>query len=243
MKNTMIASLSLIVLATALQSASAAPIGNSNRAREYMISAKNLHGWSAGIYGQGTIRNVQVNGRVYELTGTGGWLYLGLDVLPWATLYATGGITDYEIGKANTDQSAASYGGGINFNILDHIVADPTIFEDRVRINGSVGFTVNSGDWVVTRDSLNWEELSGSLTISIINDCSGDKFYVPESIGLFAGAIYSELLGSDIDADDDGLGWTAGLQIFSSQMLSLEIGAQGFEGGDSGWMAGAHLRF
>jgi hypothetical protein len=234
----------LALLVTPLPNAGAFPVGHPNSTRNYIVGLQSLHYWSAGIYGEGCDREVTVDGRNRMLTKTRVMGYVGLDVLPWVTLYGTGGSSALKFGGTEeTNDAELEYGGGLNINVLDHEVLDPTLFEDRLRINANVSLIHGTTAWdePLAVQEFEWDEVSASVIFSIVNDCEGEKKYVPNSVTVFVGPIYSDYLGSEIEVVDKA-GFLAGLEIFYSASLSFNIGIESF-GGESGYMGGVHLRF
>lgn len=201
-----------------------------------------MHRWVAGAYIEGRDRDVDVRGTGYEMKYNRVMGYLGFDIFSWITAYVTAGANSSRIGGDAFDyEGAPEFGGGFNFNLIDHEVLDPTLFEDRLRLNASVALIVGGSEPDVIGDVIQWEELSASVILSVVNDCEGEKFYTPNSVVIFGGAILSELFGDDI-GPDDLLGATAGLEVFYTKSVSFTAGVE-FFGGNPGYVGGIHLRF
>jgi hypothetical protein len=234
----------LTLIATLPRNVSAFPVGHPNSTRNYIIGLQSLHYWSAGIYGEGYDRGITVNGVDRMLTRTRVMGYVGLDVLPWVTLYGTAGSSTLKFGSAEEANDAEfEYGGGLNINVLDHEVLDPALFEDRLRINANVSLVRGRTAWdrPVGVQEFEWDEVSASVIFSIVNDCEGEKKFVPNSVTIFGGPIYSDYMGSEIEVVDQ-VGFMAGLEIFYSLSFSFNVGIMSY-GGESGYTGGVHVRF
>jgi hypothetical protein len=233
-----------VVLSCMSLTCGAVPVGTSNSEIDYTISAQSFHNWCWGIFSEGRDREVDVpgaNGIVMTYQRFMG--YVGYDILPGLTFYATAGAGSTDLDDQGAE-SAFEYGAGLNLNLLDHEVLDPTMFEDRLRINGNVQVTFGSADWernAAGAETLEWQEVSASLVIAVVNDCTGDKFFSPFSISLFAGPIYSEYLGGDLEVNDE-FGVIAGMEVFYGLNITLSAGIEAFKD-DVGYVAGLHFRF
>jgi len=222
----------------------AVPVGTSNSEMDYTVSAQSFHNWSWGIFSEGREREADVPGADGVVMTYGRFMgYLGYDVLPGFTFYVAAGAGSTDLDDQGA-KSSFEYGAGLNLNLLDHQVLDPTLLEDRLRINGNVQVTFGSSDWerdAASSETLEWQEVSASLVLAVVNDCAGDKFFNPFSISLFAGPMYSEYFGGDLDVDDV-FGVTAGMEIFYGLNMTLSAGIEAFKD-NVGYVAGLHFRF
>jgi hypothetical protein len=233
-----------VLFSCLMSSSQAVPVGTSNEEVDYTISARFFHNWSCGIYAEGRDRTVDAPGLNEVMMSYGRIMgYVGYDFLPGFTFYVTGGGNSVDIDDRGAE-NAFEYGAGLNLNIIDHEVLDPTMFEDRLRLNGNVQVTYGTTDLPTPDDntrSLEWQEVFASLVLAVVNDCAGDKFFAPFSVSLFAGPIYSEYFGDDLDPKDK-FGITAGMEIFYGLNLTFTAGVEVFDE-EVGYVAGAHFRF
>ncbi len=208
----------------------AAPIGNSNMGREYLVNSDPLEHWSIGIFGGVGNRGVTLDsGGDATLDITRGMVYVGYDILSWVTPYVTLGVTDSEISNlSSSDDSSSSgaYGAGVHLNLLSQEIMDPTLMIDLLRINADIYY--NGSETDTASKTIKWGELSTSLTIGLVNDVRANKSMFPVSIGLYAGPIYSYYITSEFDAKET-VGLLAGLDIFFTKRTSFDINAQLFD--------------
>ena len=243
MKKIIVSLAAVVLLAGLAPSVSAVPIGNSNLGSDYIISVQSMHGWAAGVFAEGWERDVSIGGIDYVMEYGRVMAYLGHDLLSFATVYATAGANLMDIGNSGNQDGSFEFGGGLHINILDHEVLDPTLFEDRLRINANAAFIVGGVEWEPNGEpvDLEWQEISASLIFSIVNDCGGEKFFTPFSITLFAGPIFSDFLGDDVDVENQ-VGFTAGLEVFYTRSVTFVGGIEAYNNAP-GYIAGVHMRF
>lgn len=241
MKRTLLLNIIGLTLLGVVSSSPAVPVGQSNWSREYMISGRSMQRLSGGIFGEGRERDVDVDGipRVMERSRIMG--YVGVDLFSWISLFVMGGTSEVQFGTlTEANDGEFDYGIGVHMNIMDYLILDPTLMEDRLRINATISYSRSKTEWVVTNREYEWNEIFASLIFSIVNDVEGDKRFLPYSIAVFAGPIFSDLIG-DIDVDNK-TGFTAGLDIFYTESLSISGGIESF-GDGNGFVAGLHSRF
>jgi opacity protein-like surface antigen len=214
-----------------------APTGSS-RTRDYLVGVQDIGRWSAGLSFDSRKRDADANGFPVTMKTSKVMGYLGYDVLSWVTAYATAGSTEYEFSDVSSGGGEAEYGGGVRLNLLDHDVLEPTILEDKIQIHGTCQFTRTKAEYLFSSSDV--DELYASLILSVVNETTGNKYYVPHSIALFVGAVYADLDASNFD-EDGALGYTAGLEIFYTENLSFSLGIQGFD--QAGFVGGVHLTF
>lgn len=240
----------LLFMLTTLQ---ASPLWTSNRDEEYILSSdKDLSAFSFGL-------NLERNDREMVFAVAPGAIpvkkvfsydrykaYLGADVLSWLTVYGTGGgcriaiedFTEFEAG--NTE-----YGAGIRINLLDHIIADPLVIEDKIRLTATVQYTRSSFPFEAIGDkSFDWSERRSVIQFSIVNDIPGNPWFHPESLALNVGFVYSDISG-DNELDEVDAGWLmAGVELFYSKHISFDGSVYFSNNNESrGMTAGMHLRF
>lgn len=216
----------------------AVPIGNSNEGREYLMAAQDVGQWSCGLYSMTQKRDVTSNGLQYHMKSRKVIAYVGYDFKCWFTTYAIAGQSGAQIGGTGYADAETELGVGMHFNILDLEVLDPTLFEDKVRVNGGWQYSVTETEWAGRQTNL--RELSASLMLSIVNDIEGNKLFLPNSIALFAGPIYSDIHSSSLD-EKNKFGFAAGIEVFLSEKISLKWAIERFDA--AGYSAGINVRF
>lgn len=234
----------------------ASPLWTSNRDDEYLLSSdKDLSWLSLGV-------NMERNNRELTFTheGTGKEIsqifqfhrfngYLGCDVLPWLTVYGTGGGCRMAVGEnmelKEFEDGNTEYGGGFRVNLLDHIILDPLVVEDRIRLTYTFQYTRSSFEIanLIPKHVFNWFERRSVLQLSIVNDIPGNPWFHPESLALNIGIVYSDIEG-DHELDQVDAGWmTLGIEMFYSKRISLD-GCMYFSNDNEtrGMSAGLHIR-
>ena len=239
MKKLILTSL-VVVLALSCTSgtAQALPIGDSNEMLQFFAPASDLSRFSAGVTTRLREGDVTLDsGGTMNLEAERVAGYIAYDLLRWLTVYGTIGSTDTTLGATSTGDSETEWGGGVRVNLLNHDLEDPLLMENRILVYGTVEYTVTEAQF--SRQDVDYGDLEASLYVSIVNDIEGSKLYAPNAIGLFAGALYSQLSG-DLENEDD-TGYSAGLAIYFSEKVAFEFAAE--DVGDSGYSAALHVRF
>jgi len=218
----------------------ALPVAGSNTGREYLMGVSDLGNWSCGIYSRMLERDIDflgidslMNMKSKSIIG-----YVGYDLVRWLTTYVLAGQNESEFGNTGYGDGELEYGIGMYFNLLDHDILDPTLFEDKIRINAGCQYSESKTESVGS--NVEWSEVCASLTLSIVNDLDGSKRYVPNSIALFAGPVYSDIDSSTIN-ERDVFGYTAGIQVFYTEKVSFDIGVENFE--NDTYVSGVNVRF
>ncbi len=207
----------------------ASPIGNSNMGKEYLVSSDPLDQWSIGIFGGATKRGIKLDaGGDATLDINRGMIYVGFDALSWLTPFVSLGVADSSISSlSSSDRSNKfAYGLGVNVKLLNQEIMDPNLMIDVLRINAD--FYYNGSETESFGQTIKWSEFSTSLTVGLVNDTTANKSMFPESIGLYAGPIYSYYISSDFDAQET-VGLLAGIDVFITQRTSFDISIQLFD--------------
>ncbi|MBT3294707.1 MAG: hypothetical protein HN919_01280 [Verrucomicrobia bacterium] len=225
------------LLAISFTSAQAFPTGKSNESGDYISGTGLSHLLNGGIYGGTMERDVQFGAVVLPLETSKAVLYLGLELRPWVTLFVGGGAAEHELGMADGD-SSHMVEAGLLLNVIDHDILDPTLFEDRLRLNMGATWSMTEANWY--GEDVKWQEINAFVTLSIVNDTTGNKHFNPNSIALYAGPMYSYIDSDDLEADQE-LGFMAGIEIFMSETISLDLGLRQFDG--TGFEGGLNIQF
>ena len=213
---------------------------SSNDPFEYMIKGKDLSRFSVGLYVLQSERDINWDdsGSTQTLESDRIHAYLGYDIFNSMTIYAVGGASESKFGNNTKSDSEGEYGFGLRANLLSHFIREPTLVEDVIRINFGAQYLHASADTGST--SVDWNEISVSLTLGLVNHTEGNKNYTPESFSIYLGPIYSKLEGDDFEADDD-VGLIAGLEVFLTDTIALDFEVQHFE--NTSGAAGINFRF
>lgn len=218
----------LFVLSFSTQ-ATAIPVGAGNQPGDYIFGAEYLNHWSLGAYQLDRDRDVVVgynHGNKMESKKTMG--YVGYEFIYGITAFITAGENDTRFNYEHPHSSARELGAGIQFNFLNHAIPDPTLLEDRITVNGHLQYTRSGGKSRCGIKYPKWDELSGDLTLSLINDIDGTKFYNPEGIGFYIGLGYSTLKSSSI-SERTSMGYVAGVNVFYSESVTFEVGFENID--------------
>ena len=217
----------------------AVPIGGGNEGLQYLEGVYRFDRWRAGVYANVMDREVEVDDSSMSgiLTTERALTYVGYEILPWASGYLAAGMSKAKIDPEDYDGGNFEYGGGLQFNLLDHDLMGPTLTEDRLRVNAGAQLTKAQGE--IYGEDVEWLDFFSSLTVGLVNDLTGDKFFVPDSISLYAGPAYSDLFG-DVEATTE-FGLVAGLEIFWTEGVTFDLGYQYFE--EDGFYAGVNFNF
>lgn len=233
-------SIILLFVSSSFFSLFAVPIGNSDKGREYRISAEDFSKWCCGFYSRSWRRNVNANGLDYRMKSNKYVGYIGYDIRPWLNLYVVGAENKAKLEISSQDESVYTtqeYGIGLHFNLLDHALMAPTLYEDRFRINAECLYYLSEVEIGGIFES--WAEFYASATVSIVRTLDGESFFVPNAIVLFAGPIFSDLQGA-ID-EEIMMGYTAGIEIYHTEITSMHARVDSLDSDTLGF--GFHLRF
>ena len=237
MKNTFTLLSAAALLAISFTAAQAFPTGKSNESGDYLSGTGLSHLLSGGIYGGTIDRDMQYNDTVLPLESSKAVIYLGLNLRPWLTLFAGVGGAEHTLGMSESDTTHVIE-AGLLINVVDHDILDPSLFEDRLRINMGATWATTEAEWY--GEDVKWQEINAFATISIVNDTTGNKLFNPNSIALYAGPVYSYITGDDLEADQE-LGFMAGIEVFVSETISLDLGVRQFD--STGVEGGLNIQF
>ena len=238
----LVACLVMLLLSIGVTHVHALPRGYSNNGMDYIEGSSDLSHWSCGIYSDARDRDVDIGGELLRLETDKIMGYVGYDLKRWMILYVTAGGSESTLLQPNSDiiedeSGAVDLGLGLKFNILDHEIMDPTLFEDKIRIDAGVQYSLSTLEH--DRVSEDYGEVSASLTLGIVNDVQGNILFLPNSIEIFGGGLFSAFPVGDIDVENE-FGWTAGVDIFYTEKVTIEASVQGFD--EATFSAAIHLR-
>lgn len=245
MKKSILSLVVVLLVTGSLTMLIAAPIPTSNIGKEYAMSVPNLWNWSVGMHQRETTRTLEPpTFGDYAAQQTMG--YVGYDVLNWVTFYLSGGLQKCRVGTSDSwGDSQTIMGAGLHFNLINKDVADPTLMEDYLRLTAGMEYTTSTTE--IYNEDIDVDEFSASLIASLVNDLDGTKTYLPNSISLFAGFLYSDLMFGDVSGFSDELtakdavGYTAGMEVFFTESVSFLGAMENF--GDGGYTVGINVRF
>lgn len=232
-----ISSAVVLMIFGGLSGAYALPGGYDDNGKNYIEGSSDLSRWSCGLYADGREREADIDGIPLELETSKVMGYIGYDLTRWLTLYGTAGSSKYTTSESTADSSAPEYGIGLKANLLDHEIMDPTLLEDQLRLNLGLQYAVSSLEWMGQDEDV--DELSASLILGLVNDVEGNALFLPNGIGLFAGAIFSSYMSGPID-ERKQFGATVGLEVYCTERVTLEVRIEDFNG--TKLSGGIHLR-
>jgi opacity protein-like surface antigen len=213
---------------------------SSNDPFEYLVRGRDLSKLSIGLYAMQSERDItwDASGITETLKADHVRGYLGYDIFNAVTIYAVGGSSESKFGDNATADSDGEYGVGIRANVLNHFIRETTPMEDAIRVNLGAQYLRSSADTGGT--SVDWDEISVSLTLGLVNHTEGNKYYTPESYSIYVGPIYSKLNSDDFEAKDD-VGLIAGMEVFLTDTIVVDFEVQNFE--NTSVAAGINFRF
>ncbi len=233
----------VLSLSVNLPFAQAVPVSNSGTDLDYIIDDSSLHRWCFGVYAleQDIDIKIKSNNFTMILEQQKAMAYLGYNIFSWMMVYGTIGESENRLdGWQFVDPAhELEYGAGFQVNILSREIPDPTLFENKLRITAGAQYTVASTD--VPGAEWRWAEVTAHVTLSIVNDIAGNKLFLPNSIALYGGPIYSDIISDDIVQLGDEFGYNLGLEVFYTESVSFDIGLRKLS--DTGVTAGLHVRF
>ncbi len=219
---------------------SAVPFGANNEAFNYAIKAPDLQRFGAGVYYMESKRDIRISGYPFDIEmgvrrTTG---YLAYHILPSVNVYAIIGGNWTELNNSGERHSGIAYGGGISLNLLHHYIKEPVPYEDAFRINAGVQLMVHEADF--SPNTVRWTEATAALTFALVNHVTGNKYYNPESISLYAGPLLSVIESSDFSVKSKG-GLVGGLQIYFTDSVALDLRLEYIDHASGG--AGVNILF
>ncbi len=203
----------------------AVPVGSRNEGMNHLFKGYALDWLSAGIYLHQIKRDITRSDfnmtLPIEMTRVTG--YLGVSLAPWLTVYGVGGGNDTKVGNGSQSSGSASiYGAGVRLSLLDHRITEPVMDVDRWRLTAGVEYLLSETSYGT--QTWEWQEINAALTLSIVNDLTGNKYFSPESITLYAGP-YMSILDGDNFSEKTTFGALAGCEIFFTDSFSLDVRA------------------
>ncbi len=240
MKKTLTLAVATAAIILTSQSACAAPLGRSNEGMDYLYKDPVLAHITAGIYGGEVNREIKLKNSSFEteMNSSRVFGYLGINLREWLNVYAIAGQNTAEIPGWGEADGEAIYGGGVSINLLNHFLIEPIPLEDAFRLNLGLQYLNTKAEF--GSESLEWVEFSGALTLSIVNHTTGNKYFAPESIALYAGPAFAYIRSSDIEGKNVG-GAVGGLEIFFTDSFAIDFRVEYFE--KASGSAGINLHF
>jgi opacity protein-like surface antigen len=247
MKKTFVITCAVVAITIGtLTVSSAAPMPTSNMGREYFLSVPDLKLWSCGLSFESLDRKLKpltYGGPTGKISSSKTLGYVGYDFVPWFTGYATAGVGDTKIGHASqTGENSPQFGLGVHFNAIDKEILDPTLYEDRIRVTAGLQYIGSTAKDPATQDNIRLGDLSASAIVSLVNDIEGSKEFLPNSIAIFGGLLYADIITNDKNLKPDTkIGFTGGLELYYTESVSLVFALERLD--DSGILAGVNVRF
>lgn len=230
MKKYTLAILTVALVAMTSSLALAYPTGSSLQEADYSVWGKDLHRWSFGAYTKSAKQLVTMRFAQTEALVTHSFGYIGYDVLRGVTPYLAVGVGDLSYASRSGEFEGTDVGAGVHFNIMDYDILDPFLMENRFRIYGGLLYLYND----------EFQELSGSLLFGLLNDCEHTKRLGIHSVEVFGGVLFSNVMGIENQETEDLLGFTAGLDLFVTYHMSIQVSLDHFN--TTEYSAGLNVR-
>jgi hypothetical protein len=240
MKNIILTACTAVVaLAATITPSTALPLSNSNEGMDYAFKAEQLSWWHMGIYGGKTSRKIKHDDGREEIFETSlADFYIGANFWGWLNVYGIIGSRAAQFGEQEQGDREQEYGAAVQFNILDHEGMEPTMMIDAYRVTADIQYTTCSTEYY--SQGVDWNEVNAALRFSVVNETTGNKYFSPESISLYAGPLFSSIDG-DSFKEKNSTGLLAGGQIFMNDRVSLDLQGQFFE--ETSILGGINVQF
>ncbi len=226
---------------TCLSGAQAAPRGGSNQSRDFLAGSSEYDGWSCGLFFLSRDKAVEVENFLGDLDDQKFAAYVGHTLSSWITVYGIAGTqrSTFSQGFAASGDQKFLYGAAANFDLFSSEIQDPVIMENQIRVNADLAYYKSM--FTAFGEEFDVDQFDASLTASLLNDLDGVALYMPESIAIFAGPVYSQLTGDVNDDPDNAVGYTAGLEVFQTKRVSYYVRVEDMK--NTGYGAGVNVRF
>ncbi|MDA0578634.1 MAG: hypothetical protein O3B24_11110 [Verrucomicrobia bacterium] len=240
-RNFLMAAASGLFLGLSAVDLHASPRGSSDQGRDYLSGSSESDGWSFGMFFLGRDKNVEIEGFTAEMRDEKLAAYIGRTLLPWITLYGIAGQDRHSFSSGHSGDSEQSFlwGAATDIDLFLHEIQDPVLMENEIRVNINLAYYGFEADALgETRDV---GQFDASLTVSLANNLDRVSLYLPETIAIFAGPVFSQLDGDISDKPDDSVGMTVGLEVFHSKRVSYNFRVENFS--NVGYAGGLNIRF
>ena len=227
-----------VLIQAALFGTAMASSSPATMTRESVFSADDLSALSLGVDVHRQERAIRDEGTsavvaVPELN----WVtaFVGLDIAPSMTIFATAGQCDISEGSAQAPtDDGLRWSLGMSLNLLTHGVPDPAARTGSLSLHAVleavyVRLDLDSAGSSTTMD---WNELSLSLPVAYEVYAEGiGSIEAPYSLTLYAGPVFSPVEGRiehsgkllDKFESDNDFGLIAGADVFLSENFSLGV--------------------
>jgi hypothetical protein len=226
-----------VSLMATISSSLAMPFAGNDIDLEYAYKAQNLAWLSAGIWGGSTKREITWdNGRDDILKARPIDIYISAQVKQWLDVMAIIGSRDSEFQYHGDGNRKAEWGLGLQARLFSHEIPEVALMTDTIRITANASWVTSSTE--LTRigtyggtyaSSVDWDEISISLLLGLYNHTTHNKMFGPETVGIYLGPGFSSLSGGKFKEAKSG-GMIAGIQLFMTETVGLELQGQFFGG-------------
>lgn len=206
---------------------------------ETLLRSESLNRLSVGVGFEDISRDVEVKRTdglgvsrfVTELAAESGAFNLGVDLLPWMTVFGTMGVAELD---DEAFDSGAKWSAGLGLNLWRHDVTEPAFMAGRLMIKSAAEYTSYESD--SDTQSADWIKVDAALTVGYeMFDESETENTV--SLNLFLGPIFSwvdgEIRGEGERVDfesDNSLGAVFGADVRITRHLLLGVQGEYFDG-------------
>lgn len=218
-------------------SLSASPRAAEASGAHYLLAAENLEGWHLGGFYRYSERELGHR----DLSQNKYLLHVGYDLLDWVSVYGLIGSMTMKAKPSPWDSdTTAEYGGGAWINLLDHDLLNGLNLETKVRLQALGQITAARPD--LEGHSASYVEFYSSLTLNLVNELIGNKYYWPEAIGIFGGPVLDKIKSDDFTVTGSKFGMVAGIDLYLSRATTLSLSYEAFSS-DKAFNAAVNIRF
>lgn len=210
--------------------------------RNFMFESSDLSIVTIGVDAQKEERTILGKNSADTLTPDIRWasFFVGLDITPYCTFFATvGGVEVRAIENNSTSDSSTRWSAGINFNLWNYRLKEPSFLDGRISIKSSLEVAGFNADFEKKSiSSIEWREYSFAFPVSyeVYSDMPEEGLHSAYSIVFYAGPAFSKIDGNikkngskmSVKSDKD-FGVIGGIDIFLAENLSIGVRGSYFD--------------
>jgi hypothetical protein len=227
----------VLVLGVTVQAVCGAALPGSIT-RDTLVESYSLARWSVGLNAEALDRDIDVRGRTEILEAQSLSLFLGYDILPWLTVYGTGGAAEARPEGADDWGSAGpKWSLGVNANIWQFEVLDPSFLAGLLTLKTTMEVGWYDSDFA--DGQIEWREFLWAIPLGYeLHERDAETIggldislaiYAAPAISTISGDIGTPFGGIEFD-EEDTVGLIAGADLFLARNVSLGMQVQYFGG-------------
>jgi len=208
----------------------------------FFIEMNKANGFHVGYDGRIRLLDVGSDADAYGAQNNAVVAYdIGLSTTVYGLLgVGTVRIQDTASGSG-VRSSGISYGAGVWFNIFDTEIS--TLFETVSRFRVQSALQYSRFNYKLGDENKSWDEISGNVTVGLVNSVIGNKTLWPMEISLYVGPSFNAIWTAGAHSTgSDVLGGIVGVDFIFDKALSVGGSAEFYRDG-SAWTLGAMIRF